>query len=157
MLVAAAGLLGGYMFLVSGVATLRAKIIASDPTLAPAISAVWRPLTRALAGGLVFVAFFLIYRFVAAAGVPMRVTLLGAALASGLWFGVSALFSHFIGRSTAYFTLYGSMTSVVLFGLWAYMSGIILLASAAFAAAYFDVFGNVEAAELPEDADDARG
>lgn len=141
LLIAAAGLLGGYMLLVSGVATLRAKLIIADPTLGPVIGTVWRPLVRILAGALVFVAFWFIYRFVPAERVPAKVAALGAAVATALFHAAAAVFSHFIGRSSAYASIYGSMTSVVLFGLWAYTLAIILLISAALSAAYFDVFG----------------
>ncbi|MCD6352463.1 MAG: YihY/virulence factor BrkB family protein, partial [Armatimonadetes bacterium] len=141
MLLTAAGLLGGYMLLVSGVAMLRARLVVYDPSLGPAMSTVWAPLTRLLAGALVFVAFWLIYQFIPGERVPVRVALLGSAVATGLWHAVASFFSASIARSTAYQSMYGSMTSVVLFGLWAYASGIILLASAALSAAYFEVFG----------------
>ncbi|MGD9517979.1 MAG: YihY/virulence factor BrkB family protein [Armatimonadota bacterium] len=141
MLLAAAGLLGGYMLLISGVATLRARLMVLDPRLGTAMGAIWLPLIRILAGALVFVAFWLIYRFIPGEWVPARVPLLGAAVATLLWHIVAPLFSHFIGRSTAYSSLYGSMTSVVLFGLWAYTSGVILLMAAALSSSYFDVFG----------------
>lgn len=157
MLVAAACLLGGYMLVISGIASMRAHLIITDPKLGAVMSSIWRPLVRAVAGGLVFVAFLLIYRFIPGQRIPLKVAVLGAAVATGLWHAVSALFSHFIGRSQAYFSLYGSMTSVVLFGLWAYASGIILLASAALSAAYFDVFGPEGVRrETGEEADDGQ-
>jgi len=149
MLIAAAALLGGYMLLVSGIAILRARLVVMDPELGPAMSTIWAPLLRTLAGLLVFIAFWLIYRFIPGEWVPARVPLLGAVVATGIWHGIAPLFSHFIARSTAYSSLYGSMTSVVLFGLWAYASGVILLLSAALSSAYFEVFGGNEAAEQP--------
>ncbi|MBC7289010.1 MAG: YihY/virulence factor BrkB family protein, partial [Armatimonadetes bacterium] len=139
LLIAAAGLLGGYMLLTSGIATLRARLMAADPSLGTAMSTLWRPLAKGLAEVLVFVAFFLIYRFIPLDRVPARVAALGALVATALFHAAAAIFSHFIARSTSYASLYGSMTSVVLFGLWAYALGIILLAAAALSAAYFDV------------------
>jgi membrane protein len=150
MLIAAAGLLGGYMLLVSGVAILRARLVVLNPQLGPAMNTIWDPLVRFLAGLLVFVAFWLIYRFIPGEWVPARVPLLGAFVATVLWHGVASLFSHYIARSTAYSSLYGSMTSVVLFGLWAYAAGVIVLASAAVSSAYFEVFGREAGGEAPE-------
>lgn len=149
MLVAAAALLGGYMLLSSGVAILRARLVAINPELGPVMSTIWAPLLRILAGLLVFLAFWLIYRFIPGQWVPARVPFLGALVATAIWHAVAPLFSHFIARSTAYATLYGSMTSVVLFGLWAYASGVILLLSAALSSAYFEVFAGNAATEPP--------
>ncbi len=158
LLIAAAGLLGGYMLLTSGVATLRARLVIADPSLGAVIGTVWRPLVRAMAAALVFVAFLFIYRFVPAERVPARVAALGAAVATGLFHAAAAVFSHFIGRSTAYASIYGSMTSVVLFGLWAYTLAIILLVSAALSAAYFDVFGRSQVqAEAGADMEESDG
>jgi len=142
MLVAAAALLGTYMLFVSAVGTVRSMLLASDPALGSVALRLWEPLTRGLAAALVFLAFFLIYRYIPRERVPGRVAVLGAVVATVLWEAVAAGFGHWIGRRTSYQTLYGSMANVVLFGLWAYASGIIVLVSAALSASYFQVFGS---------------
>lgn len=141
MLVAAAALLGTYMLFVSAVGTVRSMLLASDPALAPVAVRFWQPLTRGLAAALVFLAFFLIYRCIPRERVPGGVAVLGAAVATFLWEIVAAGFGQWIGHRTSYQTLYGAMANVVLFGLWAYAAGIIVLVSAALSASYFQVFG----------------
>jgi membrane protein len=149
MLIAACACLGAYMFAIATVATVRVKLTALDPNLGGAMIAVWYPLTRAVAAATAFVAFLLIYSFLPRDRVPLRVALLGALVATALWHAATALFSHYIGQSSSYQSLYGSMTSVVLFGLWAYTAGIILLVSAALSSAYFAVFSHTEEPDVP--------
>jgi membrane protein len=141
MLTAAAALLGAYMMLVSALATVRAVLVTSDPHLGLVTMKLWQPLTRVLATAVVFLAFFLIYRFLPREKVPARVALLGAAVATALFQGLAGAYGWWIGQTGSYLSVYGAMANVVLFGLWAYLSGAILLVSAALSASYFQVFG----------------
>lgn len=150
MLIAACALLGAYMFAVSAIAMMRARLITFDPHLNQAMDTLWQPLTRGIAAALAYTAFLLIYYFLPRDRVPMRVAAIGALLATALWEAATMVFSHYIGRSAAYQTLYGSMVNVVLFGLWAYTAGDILLVSAALSSAYFAVFTRTEMARAPE-------
>lgn len=51
----------------------------------------------------------------------------GAAAAAGVIVLVSALFSSFIGMSTRYPLIYGSLASIIIFMLWLYVCGQILI------------------------------
>ncbi len=140
MLIAACALLGLYMFAVSSVAMVRISLVSHDPHLEGAMVALWQARTRLIAAAIAFAAFLLIYYFLPRDRVPLRVAVIGALLATVLWEIATMLFSHYIGQSASYQNLYGSMVNVVLFGLWAYTAGVILLVSAALSSAYFAVF-----------------
>ena len=149
MLIAACALLGAYMFAVSGVFMVRSTVVAHDPGLEGVMRALWRPLIRLIAAGVACAAFFLIYYFLPRDRVPPKVAAIGALVATALWQAATELFGQYIGQSASYQNLYGSMVSVVLFGLWAYTAGIILLVSAALSSAYFAVVATPPAALPP--------
>ncbi|MCI6255998.1 MAG: YihY/virulence factor BrkB family protein [Clostridiales bacterium] len=76
---------------------------------------------------LVLVFVLLLYRISAPMGKPRPPVLTGAVLASGALVGASALFSWFIGISSRYSLIYGSLASVIILLVWLYLCGNILI------------------------------
>jgi membrane protein len=125
MLVAGAGLTG-YMVLVSATAGLdtwltRLGLTDGRPVLP-------RDLLPVLIGiPFTFVAFFLLYKLIPTRRIANRAAAAGALAATiGLRL-VQPLFAHFLSRTTRPESLYGSLASVVVFALWMYVAGQILL------------------------------
>jgi membrane protein len=74
-----------------------------------------------------FVAFFLLYKLIPTRRIANRAAAAGALAATiGLRL-VQPLFAHFLSRTTRPESLYGSLASVVVFALWMYVAGQILL------------------------------
>lgn len=71
-----------------------------------------------------------LYRITAPAGGAFRL-LPGTAFAAGALVTVSIVFSAFIGASTKYPTVYGSLASIIVMMLWLYICGMILFLGAA--------------------------
>ena len=69
----------------------------------------------------------LVYRMAAPRGKPRPPILTGAVLASAALVASSILFSWFIGLSSRYSLVYGSLTSVVILLIWLYLCGNILI------------------------------
>jgi len=76
---------------------------------------------------LVFLFVLLVYRMAAPRGKPRPPLFTGAAIASAALVASSILFSWFIGMSTRYSLVYGSITSVIILLLWLYLCGNILI------------------------------
>lgn len=76
---------------------------------------------------LVLMFMMLIYRATAPRGKPRPPVLTGAFLASGALVGFSVLFSYFIGLSSRYSLVYGSLASVVILLVWLYLCGNIVI------------------------------
>lgn len=76
---------------------------------------------------LVLLFVLLVYRMSAPRGKPRPPLLTGAILASAALVASSILFSWFIGLSSRYSLVYGSLTSVVILLLWLYLCGNILI------------------------------
>jgi hypothetical protein len=110
---------------------LLARVVESGLLRLPVLSqlslAVLAALRAALSAGVLFVAIFLTYRVVAGrrAGLP-RVTL-AALLASLGWIGASLGFSRAVAVLWGAAQLYGTLGSMVLFLIWAYLNSWILL------------------------------
>ena len=69
----------------------------------------------------------LVYRMSAPIGKPRPPVLRGAILAAAALVGASALFSWFIGMSSRYSLVYGSLASVIILLVWLYLCGNILI------------------------------
>lgn len=76
---------------------------------------------------LVLMFMMLIYRATAPRGKPRPPVLTGAFLASAALVLASVVFSYFIGLSSRYSLVYGSLTSVVILLIWLYLCGTIIL------------------------------
>lgn len=77
--------------------------------------------------GLIFVVVLLLYRASAPLGRPRPPVITGALLASVALAACSVLFSYFIGLSTRYPLVYGSLASVIILLLWLYFCGTVLI------------------------------
>lgn len=96
------------------------------------LGALWRRLRYLL----LFAAFLLLVLAVYRLGIPRSRATDGRVLAAALFTaltmaGCSALFSWFLGLSTRYALVYGSLASLVLLLVWLYLCGLILLLGAA--------------------------
>lgn len=80
----------------------------------------------------VFLFILLLYRFVAPLRRPRPSVVWGALLASVALAAASVLFSYFMGRSTRYSLVYGSLASVIILLVWLYLCGNILILGSAF-------------------------
>jgi len=76
---------------------------------------------------LLMVFMMLLYRATAPRGKPHAPVFTGAFIASAALVGASAVFSGFIGMSSRYSLVYGSLTSVVILLLWLYLCGTIVI------------------------------
>lgn len=76
---------------------------------------------------LVLLLILIVYRLSAPRGDPAPPVLTGAFLASIALVAASGLFSYFIGISTKYSLVYGSLASVIILMVWLYLCGNILI------------------------------
>jgi membrane protein len=81
---------------------------------------------------LVMAVVMLVYRATAPRGRPRPPILTGAFLASGALVLASVLFSYFIGLSSRYSLIYGSLGSVVILLVWLYLCGNIIILGSCF-------------------------
>lgn len=77
--------------------------------------------------GMVLILILLVYWMSAPRGKPRPPLFGGALMAAVALVGASILFSWFIGMSSRYSLVYGSLTSVVIMLLWLYLCGNILI------------------------------
>lgn len=82
--------------------------------------------------GLAFLFLALFYRATAPRGKPRPPVLIGAALTAVLLVAASILFSWFIGQSSRYSLVYGSLASVIILMVWLYLCGNILILGTVF-------------------------
>lgn len=81
---------------------------------------------------LVMLFVLLTYRLAAPKGKPRPPVLTGGILASAALVGASMLFSWFIGLSSRYSMVYGSLASVIILLVWLYLCGNVLILGNAF-------------------------
>lgn len=92
----------------------------------------WRWLRFLILFCLVLLFVLLAYRMAAPRGKPRPPLLTGAILATVALVAASILFSWFIGMSSRYSLVYGSLTSVIILLLWLYLCGNILILGSVF-------------------------
>lgn len=76
---------------------------------------------------MMFFFVLVVYRMAAPRGKPRSPVLTGAFLAAAALVAASALFSWFIGLSSRYSLVYGSLASVIILLVWLYLCGNILI------------------------------
>ncbi len=87
----------------------------------------WQWLRFVILFALVLLFITLLYRVSAPIGEPRPPVLTGALLAAVALAGASVLFSWFIGMSSRYALVYGSLASVIILLVWLYLCGNILI------------------------------
>lgn len=87
----------------------------------------WQWLRFVILFALMLVFILLLYRISAPIGKPRPPVLTGAVLAAVALAGASILFSWFIGMSSRYSLVYGSLASVIILLVWLYLCGNILI------------------------------
>ena len=86
---------------------------------------------------LVLLFILLVYRMAAPRGKPRPPILTGGFLAAVVLVAASALFSWFIGLSSRYSLVYGSLASVIILLVWLYLCGNILILGNVFNAVWY--------------------
>lgn len=97
----------------------------------------WQWMRFVILFALVMLFMMLIYRATAPRGKPRPPVLTGAFLASVALVGASVLFSYFIGLSSRYSLVYGSLASVVILLVWLYLIGNIIILGNCFNAVWY--------------------
>jgi len=87
----------------------------------------WQWLKYIILLGLVFLFILLLYKFTAPLTRPRPPVVFGALGASVALAAASIIFSWFMGRSTNYSLVYGSLASVIILLVWLYLCGNILI------------------------------
>ncbi|MGN1003307.1 MAG: YihY/virulence factor BrkB family protein [Oscillospiraceae bacterium] len=87
----------------------------------------WQWMRFVILFALVLLFILLLYRVTAPIGKPRPPVLTGAVLASVALVAASILFSMFIGMSSRYSLVYGSLASVIILLVWLYLCGNILI------------------------------
>lgn len=92
----------------------------------------WQWLRFLILFALVLFFVLIVYRMAAPRGKPRPPVLTGAALSTVALVAASILFSWFIGMSSRYSLVYGSLASVIILLVWLYLCGNILIMGNAF-------------------------
>ncbi len=92
----------------------------------------WKWVRFVLLFALVLFVIALLYRFTAPRGEPRPPVVTGAILAAVALAAASILFSWFMGMSTRYSLVYGSLASVIILMVWLYLCGNILILGSVF-------------------------
>ncbi|MEG0765501.1 MAG: YihY/virulence factor BrkB family protein [Pseudoflavonifractor sp.] len=87
----------------------------------------WQWLRFLVLFALVLLFVLVVYRMAAPRGSPRPPVLTGAVLAAAALVAASILFSWFIGLSSKYSLIYGSLASVIILLVWLYLCGNILI------------------------------
>lgn len=93
----------------------------------PVVHYSWRLIQLLMPFGLIFLALALIYRLTARTPRHKRMVLPGALLAAVALVAATRLFSIFIGVSSRYATVYGSLASVIILMVWLFLCSNILI------------------------------
>ena len=155
MMLAFGALLGSFMFSSTFVAGLRVWLATNAPEDLTAFEKLYHPLSSGLIFGTVTLGFFMLYKFVPVQRVPFRAALVGAIFAGGLWQVMTPALGLMIGAVTRKAEMYGTLTGVVLYALWAYFGATIVLMGAHLTAAWAEVFEGV--GYHPREHDEAQG
>jgi membrane protein len=140
-LVAAGIGLTGYMVVVSVLASVRPWLKSVGVPLGETILRHALPVPL-LAVVFAFICFFLIYKLIPARQVANRAAIVGAAVATVGWQLGQVLFAWIMSFSTPSTSVYGSLTSVVVFALWMHVLASLTLIGAHVAA-------EIEGAPMP--------
>ena len=135
----------GVLFLLS--VTITAVFGVAWQLLPPQVSMLKESGLWRLAAGLLplvfsFMLFAMVYRFVPNVTLTWGDVWPGAALAAVLFETAKNLFIWYLASFANYALVYGSLATVIVFLLWTYISALILLAGAEFAAVYTRLFGS---------------
>ncbi|MEU7866165.1 YihY/virulence factor BrkB family protein [Dactylosporangium sp. NPDC049140] len=136
VLAAVAGLpaLAGFLMLVAGDA-LGSSLRMRYPGWGGPVAAVWLVVRWPASVLLVVCAVAAIFRFAPRRRQPaFSWLLLGAALSTALWWGISAMLALYVQGSGAFGATYGSLTGIMALLLWANATGVVLFFGIAFGA-----------------------
>lgn len=127
-LVGAGGALAGHMVLVSAIANLQAWLQSTGAPVEKLLP--FHVSSRLVTGVITFISYVLIYKVLPPKRISTRDAALAALFAAVALVLVQPAFTHFIGRSARDGSIYGGMTSVVLFALWMYVTASVTLLGA---------------------------
>lgn len=124
-------LVGGLYALIFAILELEIPLLGLQPREIPFIVPL---LFNVLPALLVALALLVLYRFLPAHPLPWRDLAWGAALAAGLWEVLRRLFGWYVMTFGRFDEVYGPATSVIVFLLWLYLSALVFLLGAEWAA-----------------------
>jgi membrane protein len=92
----------------------------------------WSWMRYCLLFALMFLFLALFFRTTVPRAKPRPPVLVGAALTAVLMVAASGLFSWFLGQSSRYSLVYGSLASIIILMVWLYLCGTILILGTVF-------------------------
>jgi YihY family inner membrane protein len=143
MMLAFGALLGTLMFMTTFVSGLREWLTANASADLPVFDKLHLPISSGIIYTTIVVGFFMIYKFVPVQRVPTKSAIAGALFAGVLWQVMTPALGLMIGSVTRKSDMYGALTGVVLYALWAYFGATIVLMGAHLTAAWAEVFEGV--------------
>jgi membrane protein len=102
----------------------------------PGLAIVRRLWVQSLTTGLLILVLGLVYYFVPNVKVRFRNVWIGAVLTGLVWRAVFGGFSWYVGDASQFGQIHGSISAVVVFLFWIYVSAVVLLYGVQFTAAY---------------------
>ncbi|MGD9496945.1 MAG: YihY/virulence factor BrkB family protein [Armatimonadota bacterium] len=151
MLVVGGLLLGGLTLSSAFWAAARGWLQRAAGVDPDALTQLQPPLHLAHALLISFAGFAVLYKFIPVQRVPTRVALVAAGFATALWHLASPIFTWTLRISRQQGTVYGSLTDIVVFGLWCFLGAQILVLGAHLAVAYEHVFTSHHPPESDDD------
>jgi membrane protein len=105
-----------------------------QPFSNPGVVALWGKLTTFIPPVISVITFIILYRFIPLNRVSWRDVWLGGLLAGLIWELARRVYAWYLANIATYSLVYGSVGAIIGFLLWAYLSAMILLLGAEFAA-----------------------
>ena len=132
-------LMAGLFLILSLFTSAFLQVLRTFPALAPLIfgletSALTRLLSALAPIGLSTLTFLVVYRYLPNIKLPWSNVVVGAATAGLLFEGIKQAFFWYLQTFARYQLVYGSLTGIIVFLLWMYLSSAILLFGTALAA-----------------------
>lgn len=136
MLVSAGAVTGAALLLASVIQVAQASWFGAVLAQVPWIGALQSLVVRYATTLLLIVGVALVFYFVPNAKVRFRDVWVGAVLTGLLWRIALGVFTVYVARGSGLALIHGSITTVVVFMLWIYVSSVILMYGVEFTAAY---------------------
>ncbi len=127
-LVGTGGALAGHMVLISAIANVQAWLQSAGAPVEKLLP--FHVSSRLITGVITFISYVLIYKVLPPKRVATRDAAVAALFAAIALVLAQPAFTHFIGRSARDGSMYGGMTSIVLFALWMYVAASVTLLGA---------------------------
>ena len=125
-----------YTTVASFLARWRPGLLSWDPLATLSSTPLWQWISPWLPALISVLAFLLLYRTIPRNPVSWRDVWLGGVLAGLIWEAARRIYGWYLSTIANYNLIYGSVGAIIGFLLWSYLSAMILLIGAEFAAQY---------------------